>query len=167
MVAVAVPLLVPRGTAPMDPDAAASSAGDAAPSSAGSPAGILADAVAADPGDAVLRTRLAESYADAGRDAEALEEWAAAYRLAPSSSHAAQEYAAALVKAGRTDEAIAILQRENARVPDEPGTLLLLGTLLVQNDRPEGADLLARYLELTPDSPLRDEVREAIEGVAR
>ncbi|RWZ67991.1 tetratricopeptide repeat protein [Labedella populi] len=119
---------------------------------------LLTSAAEAHPGDLDLRRGLADALASAGRSDEAADEYAAAYRLDPGDRRIALDYAGALITSGRADEALPVLESAHARYPDDAAVLLLLGTLLDDRGSPRGDDLLRRYLELEPESALRDAV---------
>jgi tetratricopeptide (TPR) repeat protein len=67
--------------------------------------------------------------------------------------------ATAAAKAGRIDDAVALLKTLETENPDDGEVLLILGDLLYQKQDMTGAsNYYDRYLEKVPDSPLREQL---------
>lgn len=167
--AVLVLWLVP-GSA--DGDRAAQAAPGSGPPAAVDPAAIeaetapltvLADAVAELPGNAPLRATLASRLEAEGQFGPAAQEYAALVRLQPLDPDLRYREAFALLRSGDEPGARAALEESLLLEPDHPASLLLLGSVLQEQDPAEGARLLDRFLEVAPEHAQAEEVRRWLE----
>jgi cytochrome c-type biogenesis protein CcmH/NrfF len=113
-------------------------------------AGVLAAAVAAEPGRAELRAALAQLLDQQGRHDEAAAEYDALVRLRPLDADARYRSGFAHARAGDVDEAAAALEAAVELDPEHASALLLLGTLVAQSDPDRSAELLARHDAVEP-----------------
>lgn len=127
------------------------------------PLGVLRAGVAELPGSAPLRTTLAGRLEADGAYPEAAEEYAALVRLRPLDPDLRYREAFALVRAGDDTGARATLEEALRVEPDHPASLLLLGSLVQQEDTAEGARLLGRFVEVAPEHAQAEEVRGWLE----
>ncbi|MFC8923070.1 cytochrome c-type biogenesis protein CcmH [Cellulosimicrobium sp. NPDC057127] len=129
-------------------------ADDPAPAAAGpDTAGVLAGAVAAEPGRAELRAALARRLAEQGRHDEAAAEYDALVRLRPLDADARYRGGFAHARAGDVEQAVASLEAAVELDPEHASALLLLGTLVAETDPDRSAELLARHDALEPAAP--------------
>ena len=137
-------------------------------------ADAFARAVDAAPASATARVNLGLAHLQMGNTAEATQAFEAALRLDPTNVIVARLLVRALVRLGRSDDAIATLNRMRASDGDDEDALLGLAILLSDQrryrealtllddanrrapDRPATATTLARLLASAPDRSLRD-----------
>ena len=81
------------------------------------------------PRDPYVRHCYGWALLEAGRAADALPEFARASEIAPDNARYAYVHGIALNAAGRTDEALAVLEASQARHPADRDTLLALATI--------------------------------------
>lgn len=127
------------------------------------PVSVLQAGVAELPGSAPLRATLATRLEEAGDYEQAAQEYAVLVRLRPLDPDVRYREAFALVRAGDQDAARASLQLALDLRQDHPEALLLLGTLEQERDPAEGVRLLSRFLEVAPEHPQADQVRDWLE----
>lgn len=123
---------------------------------------VLQDAAGERPGDIQLQITAARALAGEGRSIEAVDCYAAAYRLRPLDADLASLYALELLRSGNSGEATRVLQHTLAGQPDHDESLLLLGTLRHRAGEPDGAAMLEKFLELAPRHPGAEEVRRLL-----
>lgn len=128
---------------------------------------LLTTAVDEDPGNTDLRVALAREFERQERYREAAVQYAAASRLAPLSTDVAYLQASALTRAGEPEQAMPLLVGILDEQPDDLPSLLLLGTLQVRAGDSAGVGLLEHVLELDPDHPAAEGVRELIDREER
>jgi Flp pilus assembly protein TadD len=124
------------------------------------------EALARLPGDAELHVALGLSWVRQGRTAEALPEIARAALLDPANPKYAYVHGIALNSAGRTDEALEVLEASQARHPADRDTLLALVTINRDGGRLAAALTWAdRVAAVDPQSrALRDEIARRAGG---
>ena len=133
---------------------------------------VLRDAIARSPDDASLQHAMGLLLVRQGRKPEALAHLAAAARLEPANARFGYVYAVALSDAGRTQEAIGVLEAEISRHPYDRDSLAALATFYMNLGNPGlGLAYANRLVEVEPESPqvqqLLTELRTETEGKGR
>ena len=127
---------------------------------------IVREALARMPADAELHMALGLNLVRQGRAADALPDFARASEIDPGNARYAYVHGVALNSAGRTDEALAVLEASQARHPADRDTLLALVT--INRDAGRFAAALSwanRLVILDPQArPLRDEIARLADG---
>jgi cytochrome c-type biogenesis protein CcmH len=105
---------------------------------------------------------LGRAYDAGGELVEALRSYDRALVLTPDADDVQLLRAGILVRGGRVFEALPVLTELAARNPDDPDTLLILGSAQDILGRAEADVTLRRFLELAPDAPAAAVVRERL-----
>ena len=105
---------------------------------------------------------LGRAYDAGGELVQALRSYDRALALQPEADDVRLLRAAVLVRGGSIGEALPVLTELATRHPDDPDTLLVLGNAQDILERPEAETTLRRFLELAPDAPAADVVRERL-----
>jgi Flp pilus assembly protein TadD len=118
------------------------------------------------PAEAELHMALGLNLVRQGRSIEALTEVARAAEIDPANARYAYVHGVALNSAGRTDEALAVLEASHGRHPAARDTLLALITINRDAGRFDQALTWAdRLVALDPQArPLRDEIARLAGG---
>ncbi|MGW9551436.1 cytochrome c-type biogenesis protein CcmH [Citricoccus zhacaiensis] len=125
---------------------------------------VLRDAVDHAPGNAGLRIAFGGALEEAGKDAEAVEAYAAATRLRPLDPDTRYRHAFALVRSGEPGAAREVLEESLHVRQDHVPSLLLLGALVHGEDPERGSALLQQFVQLAPEHPAADQVTAFVEG---
>jgi putative PEP-CTERM system TPR-repeat lipoprotein len=106
------------------------------------------------PGDALVRTALADSLLARGHAGQAAEEYAKVLQAAPDNAMVLNNMAWSLTTVGRAAEAVPLAQRAVALVPNSPAFLDTLGVALLAAGRPQEAIIpLRAATEQAPHDP--------------
>jgi predicted CXXCH cytochrome family protein len=114
----------------------------------------LRDGLRMVPNAAALREALGLTLVRQGKRREALAEFAAAVKAAPDDPRHAYVYAVALHDAGRTAEAVRLLESAAQRAGDRDVLLALAVFKREAGDPASAARYLARLAEINPDDPV-------------
>ncbi|MGY2002462.1 cytochrome c-type biogenesis protein CcmH [Blastococcus sp. SYSU DS1024] len=131
----------------------------AGPEEAGVPA-AQEGAAAADLADELLRQ--ARALDDAGRFGEAATAYRAVLEERPQDLAVVLSLAFALLRDERPEEAAPLVRTVLAAAPEHPEALLMLGSAEHALGDPTAGTTLRRFLELAPDHPAADAVRELL-----
>jgi Flp pilus assembly protein TadD/Tol biopolymer transport system component len=116
---------------------------------------LLREALAKNPGDAVVHNSYGSALTATGHLAEAVVQYRRATALSPDYPDAHNNLASALVQSGRTDEAIAEFRKALALKEDFAEAQSGLGGLLAQEGKVEEAiPYLLKAVELNPQNPM-------------
>jgi tetratricopeptide (TPR) repeat protein len=116
---------------------------------------LLEQALAANPGDALVHNSYGSALAATGRLAAAVAEYRKAIALSPDYPDARNNLASALVQSGRADEAIGEFREALALAPDFAEAHSGLGAALAQKGRPgEAIPHLEKATALRPENPM-------------
>ena len=108
--------------------------------------------------------QLGRAYDADGRPAQAVAAYSMALQLQPDAESVLLLRADVLVRSGQADQALPDLQQLDARHPDTPQVLLVLGLAQNATGDPEAPATLRRFLELDPESPAAAGVRKLLDG---
>jgi tetratricopeptide (TPR) repeat protein len=116
---------------------------------------LLKEALATNPGDAVVHNSYGSALTATGRLAEAVAQYRKATALSPDYPDAHNNLASTLVQSGRADEAITEFRKALALKPDFAEAHSGLGGLLAQKGRvDEAIPHLLEAVELNPQNPM-------------
>ena len=107
--------------------------------------------------------QLGRAYDAAGQPDQAVAAYSMALQLQPDADSVLLMRADVLVRSGHADRALPDLQQLDARHPDTPDVLLVLGLAQNRTGAPEAAATLGRFLELDPGSPAAPGVRKLLD----
>jgi tetratricopeptide (TPR) repeat protein len=129
------------------------------------PLAFFEDRVKQSPQDLAARLDLAHRYLDAGRVADALDEYKVALGLDPNDAEAHAHVGMILYLADRPEDALASVDRALETDPDYPEALFMEGVILLRGlDRPQDAiDAFERYLEAAPFGTERQTAQDLIQ----
>ena len=112
---------------------------------------LLERAAAINPGSATIRTGLGVAHLAIGNEQRGIAELEAAVRIEPDSSKANQFLVTVLIGQNRLDEALAVVNRLTASLPDHPGSHQLSGAVhLARRDEAKAEAAFRRALALKP-----------------
>lgn len=115
------------------------------------------------PDDPQAWTALGQAYDAAQQWVPALEAYDRALSLGPADDDVvALLRASLLVRAGSPAEALPVLQQLAQRRPEDPQVLLVLGLAQQSVGTPEASATLQRFLQLAPDAPAAEMVRQLL-----
>jgi cytochrome c-type biogenesis protein CcmH len=107
--------------------------------------------------------QLGRAYDAADQPGQAVAAYDMALRLQPDADSVLLLRADVLVRSGHADQALPDLQQLDARHPDTPDVLLVLGLAQNRTGDPAGDATLRRFLQLDPGSPAAPGVRKLLE----
>jgi cytochrome c-type biogenesis protein CcmH len=108
--------------------------------------------------------QLGHAYDADQQPAQAVAAYSMALQLQPDAESVLLLRADVLVRSGQADQALPDLQQLDARHPDTPQVLLVLGLAQNATGAPEAPATLRRFLELDPGSPAAAGVRKLLDG---
>jgi cytochrome c-type biogenesis protein CcmH len=108
--------------------------------------------------------QLGRAYDGAGQPDQAVAAYDMALRLQPDADAVLLLRADVLVRSGHADQALPDLRQLDARHPDTPDVLLVLGLAQNRTGDPAGDATLRRFLQLEPGSPAAPGVRRLLDG---
>ena len=114
------------------------------------------------PADVDIRLAYGTALKHAGRDEQAHEQFAAAYRLRPLDADVAYVHASAQLADGNLMQAAATLDGLLELSPEHAPALLMRGAMLWQADDPQAAEILTRFLSVSPQDPAAQAVEEML-----
>lgn len=123
---------------------------------------VLRGAVEDAPGDAERRLALAAALERDGDTDGAVAEYAAVVRLEPLDPDIRYRYAFALVRDGEADAAVDVLDETLSFDDAHAPTLLLLGSLLQEEQPQRAAELLRRFVQREPEHPATEQITELL-----